>query len=170
MGLDQFAFSVSPTGEKKEIAYWRKHPNLHGWMEELWYDKGCPQAYELPGAKEDAEQPPMPAGTSAAMFDGANPEQPAAIVANPLTEHDLTDINENVRRRPMTFNTVPLELTEKDLTALEEAVQTSQLPPTEGFFFGENADEHYREDDIKFIAAAREELAAGNRVYYDSWW
>ena len=23
-----------------ELAYWRKHPNLQGWMEELWHEKG----------------------------------------------------------------------------------------------------------------------------------
>ena len=23
-----------------ELATWRKHPNLQGWMEELWYEKG----------------------------------------------------------------------------------------------------------------------------------
>ena len=23
----------------REIAYWRKHPNLHGWMEQLWIHK-----------------------------------------------------------------------------------------------------------------------------------
>lgn len=23
----------------REIAYWRKHPNLHGWMEQLWLRK-----------------------------------------------------------------------------------------------------------------------------------
>lgn len=29
--------SVNPDVEKpREIAYWRKHPNLHGWMEQLW--------------------------------------------------------------------------------------------------------------------------------------
>lgn len=26
--------------EVKEIAYWRKHPNLHGWMENLYREKG----------------------------------------------------------------------------------------------------------------------------------
>ena len=26
----------------KELAYWRKHPNLHGWMERLWEEKGRP--------------------------------------------------------------------------------------------------------------------------------
>lgn len=24
----------------REIAYWRKHPNLHGWMQKLWEAKG----------------------------------------------------------------------------------------------------------------------------------
>ena len=23
----------------REIAYWRKHPNLHGWIEQLWRNK-----------------------------------------------------------------------------------------------------------------------------------
>ena len=26
--------------ERKEIAYWRKHPDLHGWMEGLYREKG----------------------------------------------------------------------------------------------------------------------------------
>lgn len=24
----------------EEVCYWRKHPNLHGWMEQLWRSKG----------------------------------------------------------------------------------------------------------------------------------
>lgn len=63
MGLDQYAYSAAKAGasdefwegaefdkttgtfvntthaEPKEIAYWRKHPNLHGWMEQLWRDR-----------------------------------------------------------------------------------------------------------------------------------
>jgi hypothetical protein len=46
MGLDQFAFAVSSNGSKEEIAYWRKHPNLQGWMEDLWVSKGSPNAHE----------------------------------------------------------------------------------------------------------------------------
>lgn len=42
MGLDQYAYCVDNNGEKKELAYWRKHPNLQGWMENLWETKGCP--------------------------------------------------------------------------------------------------------------------------------
>ena len=42
MGLDQFAYSIDSAGNKTEIAYWRKHPNLQGWMENLWESKGRP--------------------------------------------------------------------------------------------------------------------------------
>jgi hypothetical protein len=30
---------VSKVAKPREIAYWRKHPNLHGWMEQLWHKK-----------------------------------------------------------------------------------------------------------------------------------
>jgi len=52
MGLDMFAytfngktesevdFDTNNVTETTEIAYWRKHPNLHGWMEQLYYEKG----------------------------------------------------------------------------------------------------------------------------------
>ena len=46
MGLDQFAYTVNNNGEKEEIAYWRKHPNLQGWMENLWESKGRPNAHK----------------------------------------------------------------------------------------------------------------------------
>ena len=53
MGLDQYAIArrgeaiVNEDGytyyeDSMELAYWRKHPNLQGWMEELWSEKGCP--------------------------------------------------------------------------------------------------------------------------------
>ena len=42
MGLDQYAHAVDTNGEKEELAYWRKHPNLQGFMENLWESKGRP--------------------------------------------------------------------------------------------------------------------------------
>ena len=58
MGLDMYAYVAAKAGQQREyydgcelkdgeytnpnvtqpheIAYWRKHPNLHGWMENLW--------------------------------------------------------------------------------------------------------------------------------------
>ena len=44
MGLDQYAHARRPGVEELEelekLAYWRKHPNLQGWMEKLWNEKG----------------------------------------------------------------------------------------------------------------------------------
>jgi hypothetical protein len=52
MGLDQYAYVATkargqsgdfenPTA-RRELAYWRKHPNLEGWMAELWRKKTQP--------------------------------------------------------------------------------------------------------------------------------
>jgi hypothetical protein len=40
MGLDQYAHRVKENGERTEIAYWRKHNRLQGWMESLYIKKG----------------------------------------------------------------------------------------------------------------------------------
>lgn len=51
MGLDMYAFAVSKRDaigefemakecEKEELHYWRKHHDLHGWMEKLYRAKG----------------------------------------------------------------------------------------------------------------------------------
>lgn len=53
MGLDMFAFTIpadlasrdvdmklSELRGVAEMHYWRKHPNLHGWMEHLYRQKG----------------------------------------------------------------------------------------------------------------------------------
>lgn len=46
MGLDQFAYTLDKSNKKTEMAYWRKHPNLQGFMEKLWHSKGCPNPHE----------------------------------------------------------------------------------------------------------------------------
>ena len=38
MGLDQYAYSEDSNGERTEIAYWRKHNRLQGWMEQRYVD------------------------------------------------------------------------------------------------------------------------------------
>lgn len=70
-----------------------------------------------------------------------------------------------------TFNCVAVQLTEVDLNELERAIGENTLKPTEGFFFGEQT--IYPEDieaTKEFIAGAREQIADGMDVYYDSWW
>lgn len=38
---DQFESAVDFKPQRpSELHYWRKHPNLHGWMEQLYFDKG----------------------------------------------------------------------------------------------------------------------------------
>jgi hypothetical protein len=50
MGLDMYAYTVSTEdaltpfkikegSDREEIHYWRKHHDLHGWMEKLWREK-----------------------------------------------------------------------------------------------------------------------------------
>ena len=52
MGLDMWATkrkilkSGKPSKTIINIADWRKHNRLHGWMTELWVDKGCPEENE----------------------------------------------------------------------------------------------------------------------------
>jgi hypothetical protein len=49
MGLDMFALTTTEkpasqvdfdTEQHTELHYWRKHPDLHGWMEKLYREKG----------------------------------------------------------------------------------------------------------------------------------
>lgn len=46
MGLDQYAYIAGRADtnwddtNRQELAYWRKHPNLQGWMEKLFAQKG----------------------------------------------------------------------------------------------------------------------------------
>ena len=110
---------VSKTVTKPyEIAYWRKHPNLHGWMEQLWISKGKP-------------------GTG------------------------NTDA---------TFNGIELELSWNDLDELEQAIRYGHLPNTEGFFFGNPADNYYYEQDLEFVNNAKAEVFLGLKVFYNSSW
>ncbi len=61
MGLDMYAYTTdepiteavdfSEPQKAEELHYWRKHPNLHGWMERLYHDKG--------GANSDFNMSPV---------------------------------------------------------------------------------------------------------------
>ncbi len=118
MGLDMYLMANKPedvTGERsKELYYWRKHHDLHGWMEAL---------YRAKGGTEDS------------------------------------------------FNCIPVELTSQDLDKLEEDVKLNKLPPTQGFFFGNNPpDEESIAQDLYAIKEARAAIADGFVVYYNSWW
>lgn len=136
MGLDMYAYIANKAGQQRdfydgaqwdpdandyvnpntpkpvEIAYWRKHPDLHGWMNRLWESRG------------------------------------------------------NVG----SFNCDELELTLEDLDDLQIAVMSGNLPPTQGFFFGNSSNDHYMAADLEFITKARQAINEGLRVFYNSSW
>jgi hypothetical protein len=142
MGLDMYAYVAGKKGQysdfyetsvfdattddfvsetvtqPRELAYWRKHPNLHGWMEQLWISKG----------------------------------RPRQSVGWPI------------------FNGIELELTWDDLDKLERDIRQGKLPNTEGFFFGNPADNHYYEQDLEFVTNAKAEVFLGLKVFYNSSW
>ena len=136
MGLDQYATARRGEATKDgdgytvyedsmELAYWRKHPNLQGFMEELWIEKGKPNA-----------NPPAEDG---------------AVIGSD-------------------FNCVDLVLTLDDLDNLEKSLDNEALPEIAGFFFGDDADDHYAEADREFIVQARAAIKQGYTVVYSSWW
>ena len=103
MGLDMYAY-VTPKKPRRPVDfkdkseerlhYWRKHPNLHGWMEDLYRDKGgaadtfnCVNL-ELTAADLDALEDCIKAGalphTSGFFFgetDGSEREDDLAFIA-----------------------------------------------------------------------------------------
>ena len=127
MGLDMYAFTVDATtigdgvvdvalGDGAEqISYWRKFNALHGWMEDLYRQKG--------GSKES-------------------------------------------------FNCTTVRLTANDLDRLEMDVGANKLVPRNGFFFGDTTSIH--PEDLEsvgdFVKVARQCIADGKAVFYDSWW
>ena len=83
MGLDQYAYIANKQGDREawwdgaemnketkefenpnmsrpqEIAYWRKHPNLQGWMTNLYHSRGGTESFngvELELTWEDVDQ------------------------------------------------------------------------------------------------------------------
>jgi len=126
MGLDMYAFSVDvevarggvtdvALGDNAEqISYWRKFNALHGWMEDLYRQKG--------GSKES-------------------------------------------------FNCTTVRLTANDLDRLEMDTGNNKLVPVNGFFFGvQEIDSEDLESVATFVKVARQALADGKAVFYDSWW
>ena len=126
MGLDMYAFIVDAEVARggvvdvtlgdtaTEICYWRKFNALHGWMEDLYRQKG--------GSKES-------------------------------------------------FNCTTVRLTANDLDRLEMDTGNNKLVPVNGFFFGaQEIDSEDLESVSDFVKVARQALAEGKAVFYDSWW
>ena len=103
MGLDMFAYKTKEplpaevdfeVKDAEEIHYWRKHPNLHGWMEQLYRLKGGEEAsfnvVNLELTSDDLDQLeqtiirktlPFTAGFFFGESDGSEVEDDLAFIA-----------------------------------------------------------------------------------------
>ncbi len=126
MGLDMYAFAINADSVGSstvdvalgdgamQLSYWRKFNALHGWMEDLYRQKG--------GSKES-------------------------------------------------FNCTTVRLDLKDLDRLEMDTGNNKLIPRNGFFFGaQEIDSEDLESVATFVKVARQAIADGKAVFYDSWW
>ena len=69
------------------------------------------------------------------------------------------------------FNCTTVRLTANDLDRLEMDTGNNKLVPVNGFFFGaQEIDSEDLESVSDFIKVARQALANGKAVFYDSWW
>lgn len=182
MGLDQMMFAVTQHFENTDFTYhedceykqfgtWRKHPYLQGWMEKLFNAKADIQGFVGHTQYNDGIE------VAATEVDGSSlsPEQ-----MKDALESD-SEILKKIKQEQFTakaihttksrvFNQQCIRLNIGDLDQLEMAVKLGELPPTQGFFFGDDASDDYKEYDLKVIEAAREAIKLGLDVYYDSWW
>lgn len=58
MGLDMCLYTKDKEGKEVEITCWRKHPNLHGYIEQLYRERGGSKEFnciEFELEKEDLE-------------------------------------------------------------------------------------------------------------------
>jgi len=69
------------------------------------------------------------------------------------------------------FNCTTVRLTANDLDRLEMDTGNNKLVPVNGFFFGaQEIDSEDLESVADFVKVARQALADGKAVFYDSWW
>lgn len=81
-----------------------------------------------------------------------------------------TDVQFIEDKEPPSFNGIELELTWDDLDDLERAIRNRKLPDTQGFFFGDPADNRYYVQDLEFVNTAKAEVFLGLKVFYNSSW
>ena len=106
MGLDMYAYTATRAGQQNEfyetaeyvdnefvnstvtkpmeLAYWRKHPNLHGWMHQLWESRGNEGDFngdELELTAQDLDDLEL------AVTHGQLPTTGGFFFGNPCDEH-----------------------------------------------------------------------------------
>tara|TARA_R110002167_G_scaffold141624_1_gene329904 strand:+ start:314 stop:748 length:435 start_codon:yes stop_codon:yes gene_type:complete len=144
MGLDQYAYS-RPSRKRKsdndiQIAEWRKHNRLQGWMQDLWESKGCPN--------EDKH--------------GDDDDDDAEVLFNcvplQLTEEDIYSLEDAI---------LNFEFPESNgfFWGSDSYFWTDENNEP----FPEN-EYYYQEADLQFIKDARKALKKKHRIFYSCWY
>jgi hypothetical protein len=183
MGLDQYGYVVRKSDTNTDFYFdedntksllfcdWRKHPNLEGWMEKLFnqkadiqgYDNGMQPCDNVTISMTDASGKEFSAGKDTVVANGM--EEIVKSIQEAMIEQSFKAAGSN-----RVFNNQLIRLNLSDIDQLEMHIKNKTLPPTTGFFFGDNADEEYMDQDLKFIQVARVAINQGYDVYYRSSW
>lgn len=143
MGLDQYATkrkSYSPKDSGEEIAYWRKHNRLQGWMEDLWK-----------GKKEEKANRPI----EDKFIDGLD---------------EVDDNDDGVFNcEEVTITAEDLDLLEEDINN-RNLPETDGFFYGDDSYEDYEGEHGYKSTDLEFIEKARKAIKDGYEVFYTSWW
>jgi|TARA_B110000495_G_C23026739_1_gene610304 hypothetical protein len=144
MGLDQYAYS-RPSRKRKsdndiQIAEWRKHNRLQGWMQDLWESKGCPNEDKYGDDDDDDAE---------VLFN---------CVPLQLTEEDIYSLEDAI---------LNFEFPESNgfFWGSDSYFWTNENDEP----FPEN-EYYYQETDLKFIKDARKALKKKHKIFYSCWY
>ena len=144
MGLDQYAYSRPPRKRNSDndiqIAEWRKHNRLQGWMQDLWESKGCPN--------EDKH--------------GDDDDDDAEVLFNcvplQLTEEDIYSLEDAI---------LNFEFPESNgfFWGSDSYFWTDENNEPHA-----DNDYWYKESDLQFVKDARKALKKKHRIFYSCWY
>ena len=144
MGLDQYAYSRPPRKRNSDndiqIAEWRKHNRLQGWMQDLWESKGCPNEDKYGDDDDDDAE---------VLFN---------CVPLQLTEEDIYSLEDAI---------LNFEFPESNgfFWGSDSYFWTDENNEP----FPEN-EYYYQEADLQFIKDARKALKKKHRIFYSCWY
>lgn len=156
MGLDQYAYARKGDN-KTQICYWRKHANLQGYMEDLYYAKGGEadtfNCVEVELNEQDLLNLKEFCLALQETFDKAKEELSWLM-------------NDQYR--------TPEQKEEAEDNALLLAQQYAEnngigLQKAEGFFWGESQP-YQNAETLQFIEIALKSISEGFVITYSSWW
>jgi hypothetical protein len=148
MGLDQYAYTRPDPDpgyqSHEEVAYWRKHNRLQGWMETLWVTK-LEEKRKQREAMDEGDR-------FLEAIDTVEEEDQSTFncVEIELDEHDLDSLENDIEDRNLP--------------------ETSGFFFGNDSYEDYEGEYGYKNTDLEFIKNARKALKDGKRVYYNSSW